>query len=349
MADPVRLKARVLAGLSRDDRRRLAGMGGFVVFLHLFGAGMLLPATSGGSGLGAGIGVTAYVLGMRHAFDADHIVAIDNTTRKLLGDGRRPLSAGFWFSLGHSTVVLVLCVVLGFGSRAVADSVADGSSLLHGVTATGGALVSAGFLLFIGVLNARAFTGLLRLARQARDGSHDEAELERQLRSRGLVARLLGRLSGSVGREWHLYPIGLLFGLGFDTATEVSLLVLSGSVAPAVPWYAFLALPVLFAAGMSAFDAADGVVMTAVYEWALLGPVRRIRYNLLVTGISVATAVLAAGIGLAGLLGVASGPPAWLREIGAGYAGFGIVALFLSAWLVGALVWRAGRRFGKAW
>jgi high-affinity nickel-transport protein len=335
------------------DRRRLAAMFGFIVFLHLLGFGLLLLVTRNGTvttaqGFGIGLGLTAYVLGMRHAFDADHIVAIDNTTRKLLGDGRRPVSVGFWFSLGHSTVVLLLCLALGLGIRAIAGGVVDESSTLHRATGVWGSLISGLFLLLIGILNARAFAGIFKIARRARRGDFDGAELDHQLQTRGFLARILAKLTKSVRKEWHMHPIGLLFGLGFDTATEVSLLVLSSSAAAFdLPWYAYLALPVLFAAGMSLLDTIDGAFMMAAYEWALLSPARRIYYNLVITGISVATAVIVGGAGLARLLGqelgITSGPLGWVGEIDFEYVGYGIVALFVATWIISAVVWRVGR------
>ncbi|WP_233223449.1 HoxN/HupN/NixA family nickel/cobalt transporter [Amycolatopsis sp. CA-128772] len=351
--DITRMRRSALMAVVSRDRRRLAAMFGFILFLHLLGFGLMLLVARGGPvnaahGFGVGVGLTAYVLGMRHAFDADHIVAIDNTTRKLLGEGRRPVSVGFWFSLGHSTVVLLLCLALGLGVRAIAGGVVDESSSLHQATGIWGSLVSGLFLLLIGILNARAFAGIFKVARRARNGDYDSDELDHQLRSRGFLARILGKLTKSVRKEWHMHPIGLLFGLGFDTATEISLLILSSSAAAFdLPWYAYLALPFLFAAGMSLLDTIDGTVMMAAYEWALLSPARRIYYNLVITGISVATALIVGGVGLGRLLGeqlgVTSGPLAWAGQIDFEYVGYGIVALFLTTWIVSAAVWRFGR------
>ncbi|MGW6445176.1 HoxN/HupN/NixA family nickel/cobalt transporter [Lentzea sp. NPDC055074] len=327
-------------------------MAAFVVLLHILGVGLLLLVVSGGAGaaqgFGFGLGVTAYVLGMRHAFDADHIVAIDNTTRKLLADGKRPLAVGFWFSLGHSSVVFVLCLALGLGIKALADDVTNESSGLHHATGLWGTLISGLFLVVIGLLNARAFAGALKVARDVRKGRFDEAEFERLLESRGVIARILAKLTKTVRKDWHMYPIGFLFGLGFDTATEVSLLVLSSSAAAFdLPWYAFLALPLLFAAGMSLLDSADGVFMSAAYDWALLSPARRIYYNLIVTGLSVGMAFLVGGAGLIGLLveefGISSGVLGWFAGLDLEHIGYAAVGLFIVTWAVSAIVWRVFR------
>jgi len=343
----------------RRDRTRLGWMALFVAVLHVVGWGLVVlvvaprygNATAGGFGIG--LGVTAYVLGMRHAFDVDHIAAIDNTARKLIGDGRRPLAVGFWFSLGHSSVVFGLCLLIGLGVRALAAQVTDSSSQLQQITSLVGTLVSGCFLLLIGLINSRALLGVGRAFRRLRQGDHDEAELEAQLNSRGFIARILGRVTSSVRADWHMYPVGLLFGLGFDTATEVSLLVLSGSAAALqLPWYAVLTLPVLFAAGMSLLDTVDGVLISATYEWATTNPVRRVFYNLVVTGLSVAVAMVIGLIELLGLLGdklsARSGPLAWAASINLDGVGYVVVALFLVTWLAGILTWKLGK-FEHRW
>jgi high-affinity nickel-transport protein len=285
---------------------------------------------------------------MRHAFDVDHIVAIDNTARKLIGDGRRPLGVGFWFSLGHSTVVFVLCLLLGVGVRAIAGDVLNEASTLHETTTIVGAAVSGIFLILIGAVNARSFFGITRVAKQIRQGSFDAEELERHLGSRGFIARILRKLTKAVSKDWHMYPVGLLFGLGFDTATEISLLVLSsGAAAFNLPWYAVLTLPLLFAAGMSLLDSADGLFMSAAYEWAFLSPARRIYYNLVITGLSVAIALIVGLIGLSSMfasqLDITSGPLAWAANLDLDNVGYGMVALFVLTWVVSAIVWKVGK------
>ncbi|MGP4019345.1 HoxN/HupN/NixA family nickel/cobalt transporter [Saccharopolyspora sp. 5N708] len=327
---------------------------GFIVLLHVLGWGVLIGIVVphqyavGGQIFGVGLGVTAYVLGMRHAFDADHIAAIDNTTRKLMADRRRPLSVGFWFSLGHSSVVFVLCLLLSLGIRALASQVENDGSGLQQITGLIGTLVSGVFLVLIALLNLVVLVGIVRVFRRMRRGEWDEAELERHLDNRGLINRILGRVARAVTKPWHMYPVGFLFGLGFDTATEISLLVLAGGAAAfSLPWYAILCLPVLFAAGMSLLDAFDGVFMSYAYGWALANPVRKIYYNIVVTALSIAVAVIIGGIELIGLLaeklGIESGPLAWIASIELDYVGFGIVGLFVVTWAIALATWRWGR------
>lgn len=295
-----------------------------------------------------GIGVTAYTLGMRHAFDADHIAAIDNTTRKLMREGRRPLSVGFWFSLGHSSVVFALAFLLSLGVKAVAGPVRDDDSQLHAVTGLIGTTVSGTFLYVIAAINAVVLAGIWKVFRRMRSGRYDEAALEEQLNNRGFMNRLLGRVMRSITKPWQMYPLGLLFGLGFDTATEVALLVLAGSgAASGLPWYAILCLPVLFAAGMSLLDTIDGTFMNFAYGWAFSKPVRKVYYNLTITGLSVAVALLIGTVELLGLLAdelSLHGPFwDWIAGLDLNTLGFAIVGLFLATWIVALLVWRIGR------
>jgi high-affinity nickel-transport protein len=345
--------------LSRREWRSLAGMGAVVVGLHLFGwitlVAVVAPAhyvlghgAAGHHVFGIGLGVTAYSLGMRHAFDADHIAAIDNTTRKLMTDGRRPLSVGFWFSLGHSSVVMALCLLLAAGVRSLAGQVEHDSSALQQVTGLVGTAVSGTFLLLIGVINLGVLRRIVGVWRGMRTGEYDEATLEQQLDNRGLLNRVLGRFTRAVRKPWHMYLVGLLFGLGFDTATEVSLLVLAGGAAAfALPWYAILTLPVLFAAGMSLLDTIDGSFMNFAYGWAFSQPVRKVYYNLTVTGLSVAVALIIGGIELCSILvnrmHIRSGPLAVIGSLDLNTVGYAIVGLFALTWVIAGLVWRFGR------
>ncbi len=295
--------------------------------LHVFGWGVLVfgvapqHITLGSAGVfGVGLGVTAYLLGVRHAFDADHIAVIDNTTRKLVGERTRSLSAGFWFSLGHSSVVFGLAFLLAIGVRAVVGPVQDEGSPLLQTLGLVGSLVAGTFLILIGLTNLFAAVGIAKVFRRMRSGDFDEAELERQLEQRGFLARLFGKVMRRVSKPWHLYPVGLLMGLGFDTATQVALLVLAaGTAAFTLPWYAILVLPVLFAAGMSLFDALDGIFMSRAYGWAFLKPIRKVYYNLTVTVLSVVVALVIGVIVLAGLvadrLGIDSGPLAAIGSL----------------------------------
>ncbi|WP_460834035.1 Nickel transporter NicT [Nocardioides hungaricus] len=344
--------SRPKAGFDRGEKRSIATMASFVFLLHVVGWGVLLVLVVpeqyqlGSTGvLGVGVGVTAYLLGARHAFDADHIASIDNTTRKLVGEGTPAVSTGFWFSLGHSTVVFVASLLLAVGVRGVADVMQDEQSQTGNTLAVIGSLVAGAFLLFIGIANLAAVNGILKVLRAMRDGEYDEEELERHLHNRGLIARLLDRVTRRVSRPWQLYPVGLLMGLGFDTATQVALLVLAaGSAAFALPWYAILTMPVLFAAGMSLFDTIDGVVMTRAYGWAFLTPVRKVFYNLTVTVLSVSVALGIGSLVLVGLLveqfDFSEGPLAWLAGLNLDYVGFAMVVIFLLAWATALVAWR---------
>jgi len=329
-------------------------MAGFVALLHVVGWFTLLAIVApqhhqvGGAAFGAGMGVTAYTLGMRHAFDADHIAAIDNTTRKLMGRRERPLSVGFWFSLGHSSVVFGLCVLLSLGVRALAGQVTDSTSTLQTTTGLIGTLVSGVFLMLIAVINLFVLRGIVGVFRRMRRGEYDEAELEEQLNKRGFMNRLLGRLTRAVDKPWHMYPIGLLFGLGFDTATEVSLLVLAGGASAFdLPWYAILTLPVLFAAGMSLLDTIDGSFMNFAYDWAFSKPVRKVYYNITITGLSIAVALIIGGIELVSVLsdrlGWKGGLIGWIGGLDLNNVGFVIVGLFAATWAVALLIWRYAR------
>jgi len=344
-------------GLVRTERRSIGGMATAIIALHVVGWGLLFVVASqqlelGASGVfGIGLGVTAYTLGMRHAFDVDHIAAVDNVSRKLLADNPdqgRPLSVGFWFSLGHSSVVFGLCLLLSLGVRALGGQVTDESSPLQQTTGVIGTGVSGVFLLAIGLINAAVLIGILQVARNMRAGLYDESELERQLQNRGLLNRLLGRFTRSVRKPRHMYPVGLLLGLGFDTASEVSLLVLAaGAAAFNLPWYALLVLPILFTAGMSLFDSIDGAFMGLAYDWAFLRPVRKVYYNLTVTGLSVVVALVIGSIEIVGLLGeklgVTTGPVAWVSTIDLSQVGYAIVVLFAVTWTVSVAIWHFGR------
>jgi len=340
--------------LDGGQRRVLLLMGLVVAGLHVIGFVTLIALVAphryrvGTAGaFTVGIGITAYTLGLRHAFDADHISAIDNTTRKLMAEGKRPLSVGFWFSLGHSTIVFGLALVFALGIRALTGPIRDGGSTLHSVTNLVGTGVSGGFLYVIAALNLGVLLGILRVCREMRAGAFDEAELERRLNSRGLMNRVYGRFTRMVGRSWHMYPLGMLFGLGFDTATEVALLFLAAGAAGAgLPFYAILCLPILFAAGMSLLDTIDGSFMNFAYGWAFSRPARKVFYNLTITGLSVAIAWI---VGTTELLSLAAGELRlqggfWdaVSALNINTLGYVIVGLFIGTWAIALLVWRFG-------
>jgi high-affinity nickel-transport protein len=297
---------------------------------------------------GLGAGALAYTLGMRHAFDADHIAAIDNTTRKLVHEGQRPLGVGFFFSLGHSTIVLLVAVMLNFGIRGLNLQVSQGTSGLHAATGVIGTSISGTFLYLIALLNFFVLISIARVYRQMRSGSYDEHELERQLQQRGVMNRVLGGYARRVDASWKMYPVGVLFGLGFDTATEVGLLVLAGSaVAGGLPFYAVVSLPILFAAGMCLFDTLDGCFMNFAYDWAFSNPVRKVFYNLTITGLSVAVAFFIGSVEILGLIGQEANlnSPFWafVRDFNINTAGYAIVGLFVLIWTIALLYWRLAR------
>lgn len=333
---------RVTDGRS-GDRTALVSVAAAVVGLNVVGWTLLIGVVApqqlslGDSRvLGIGVGVTAFLLGARHAFDADHIAIIDNTTRKLVGDGTRSVSTGFWFALGHSSVVFVLSLLIAVGARAIAGPVQDdGSSLQHSLGIVG-SLAAGTFLIAIGLMNVSALAGIVHVYRHLKAGTFDEDGLHHHLHNRGLLARLFKRTVSKVTKPWHLYPVGLLMGLGFDTATQVALLVLAGGTAAhALPWYAVLVLPILFTAGMTFFDTLDGLFMTRAYRWAVLDPAHKLFYNFSVTALSVAVALSIGTIVLLQLVADELDPSAlgWVAGLDLNYVGFALVGVFAAVWL----------------
>jgi high-affinity nickel-transport protein len=341
--------------LTSAEWRRVVLLASVVLGLHAVGFFLLFVVVAprgyelGATGVfGVGLGITAYTLGLRHAFDADHIGAIDNTTRKLMAEGQRPLSVGFWFSLGHSTIVFALGVLVVIGVRGLSGAVEDEGSGLQQATGLIGPLVSGTFLLVIGLLNLVILVSIAGIFRRMRRGDFDEAELEAELDRRGLMTRFYARATRAVRKPWHMYPLGCLFGLGFDTATEVALLVLAGAgAAGGLPFYAILCLPVLFAAGMTLFDTLDGMFMNFAYGWAFSRPIRKIFYNLAITGLSVAVALLIGGIELLAVLADELSLTGGLWDVVTGIdlnlIGYLVVALFVLTWAIAVTVWRVGR------
>src|SRR6266568_2239194 len=330
MADRSGRLATVGAALTRAEWKRMGGMTAVVIGLHAAGWGLLALAVAGryhvsrGSAFGVGTGVLAYTL------------------------GRRPLSVGFFFSLGHSSVVFVLAICLNFGIRALNAQVRDRGSVLHGVTSVVGTAVSGTFLYLIAALNVVILAGIVKVFREMRSGWFSDAELEEQLAKRGLMNRLLGPLNKRVDQPWKMYPIGLLFGLGFDTATEVAFLVLAGTAATSgLPLIAVLSLPFLFAAGMSLFDTADGCFMNFAYDWAFARPVRKVYYNLIITGLSVFVAFFIGTVEILGLVGqqahLTGAFWAFLAGFNINRAGFVIAGVFVITWLAALAVWRLGQ------
>jgi high-affinity nickel-transport protein len=323
-----------------------------ILLLHVAGITLLLTggvASHGAGVLGIGLGVTAYTLGMRHAFDADHIAAIDNTTRKLMNEGQRPVSVGFWFSLGHSSVVFALTLLLAAGVRALAGPLRDDGSVLHTVTGLIGTTVSGVFLYVIAAVNIAFLVATVKLLRRTRSGDVDASELDEHLSNQGVLIRLFRPLTRAVRRPWQMYPVGVLFGFGFDTATEIGLLVLAATTAAAgVPWWALLSLPLLFTAGMSLLDTADGAFMRAAYGWAFASPERKLHYNLWVTVLSVTVAVLVGSAELVSLaanrLHLVGGLWNWVEHLNLNLIGFGVVGVFVLVWGAAITTWRFRHR-----
>lgn len=334
------------------EKRHLLMMVIVVVSLHLMGWGTfafaVLPGSyqvAGSQVFGVGLALTAYSLGVRHAFDADHIAAIDNTTRKLIENGNsRPLSVGFWFALGHSSVVVAAVALLAGGLNVLAAQISDAESVLLQGAGLWGAVISGCFLLLLGSVNLVAFNGLWRSLADYRKGRFTEGQLDAQLRSRGVLNRILRPIASQINRPAKMYPVGLLFGLGFDTATTIGLFVVAGSAALALPWYVVLVLPVLFAAGMVLFDTLDGLLMQRAYEWAFERPLRRIYYNLAVTSISVFVAFFVASVALIGAvsenLQITGGPLGWVAGIDLGNFGLIVVGVFLLLWAAAFAYWK---------
>jgi high-affinity nickel-transport protein len=345
----MRLAPQPVRSLTGSQWRTLAWMTVAVLGLHAVGFFLLIalaaPHHPGAQGaLAAGTGMTAYTLGLRHAFDADHIAAIDNTTRKLMAEGRRPMSVGFFFSLGHSTIVFMLALLFAVGIKTLGGQVHNPTSQLHTATGWIGTGVSGTFLYVIAAVNLAVLLGIIRVFQEMRGGRYDEAALERELAARGTMNRVLGRLTRFISRPWHMYPLGLLFGLGFDTASEVALLFLAAGAAGAgLSFYAIICLPVLFAAGMSLLDTIDGSFMNFAYGWALSKPVRKVFYNIVITGLSVAVALLIGTIELAGLLAHKLGAQgafwSWVQNLNLNVLGFVVVGMFVLTWLIAVAVW----------
>ena len=360
-------KLRQVLKFEREELPRLFGVLGTVVFLHILGWGLFAHFNSDpqyhqitdGSGalIYAGAGALAYGFGLRHAFDADHIVAIDDTTRIMLAKGKKPLGVGLFFSLGHSTVVLALSVGIAFAATKT-------SIFKDAFSSTGGTIgtsVSGFFLYLVGILNLVIMVGVVKAWKQAKSGKYSHEHLEQLLNDRSIMRRIFkGRFKKGFDHSYQLYPIGVLFGLGFDTATEVGLLALSataaaGTVGGVLPPLAIIALPIIFAAGMSMMDALDGIFMTKAYSWAFTSPLRKIYYNLTTTGLSVFVAL---GIGTLQWISVASDnfglaetePFKTITAIDLSSIGYFIVVSFVLAFAVSILIWKIGKyeeRFGS--
>ena len=342
---------RALSIFTPGEWARLGGLYGFITFLHILGWGLYVYYAARYPTL-VGLGVVAYLFGLRHAFDADHIAAVDDTVRYMLQKGKQPLGIGFFFSLGHSSIVLGLAMAIAFSATAVKQHLPQ----LQNMGGVIGASVSGVFLWIIGILNLLVLLDILKVWGQAKTGKHSHSHLEELLSQRGFMNRLFGgRLQKVINHSWQMYPLGLLFGLGFDTASEVGLLAITaGASAGDLPLPAVLSLPVLFAAGMTIMDTTDGVLMVKAYNWAFLNPVRKIYYNITTTGLSVAVALVIGSIELLqvmiGVLDLRGPVFDYIKDLDFGVLGYVIVALFLISWGVSVGIWkwyRIEERYGS--
>jgi nickel/cobalt transporter (NiCoT) family protein len=341
--------------LSPGDWRRVWGMFAVIALLNVVGftTFVLFVVPAHYKGLGIGVALTAYTLGLRHAFDADHISAIDNTTRKLMNDrldvegARRPLSVGYYFSLGHSTIVIAIGAGIVIAEKTVYGAVSNNSSGLEQFGGVFGTIVSATFLYLIAALNIVILAGIVKIWRSMRRGTYDEAELERQLQNRGFMNRFFGKWMKSITKEWQMYPVGVVFGMGFDTATEVALLASTALLATeSLPWYCIMCLPILFTAGMSLMDTLDGIFMNGAYGWAFFNPVRKVYYNLAITGLSIAICFIIGTIEVLGLLPMELHMQGsfwnFMENFNINTAGFVIVGMF---WKFGKVEEKWGARY----
>jgi nickel/cobalt transporter (NiCoT) family protein len=349
----------IRSAMSSAEWGRLVAMFGFILAINAVGWGIfvlyVLPhhfdykGEGGSAGLGVGIGVaiTAWFLGFRHAFDADHISCIDNTTRKLMADGKRPLGTGFFFSFGHSTVIVAVGVGITFAARAVFGAVVNPDSAYETAGGAIGTVLSASFLYLIALLNLIVLAGIVKVFREMRSGTYNEEQLEAQLQARGFMYRFFGRFMRSINHTWQLYFVGLVFGIGFDTTTEVLLLAATTYAAlQGLPYFAVLALPFLFSGGMMLFDTMDGVFMNYAYGWAFARPVRKVYYNLVITALSIGAAFI---IGTIEILGVFTSEvhlhgAFWnlMANFNINLAGFCIAGLFVVIWAAALIYWRVG-------
>ena len=331
-------------GFSRSEKVKVAVLFGVIIGVTLFGFVASFEIGRVAFVL-AGLGLVSYILGLRHAVDADHIAAIDNTTRKLLQEKKRPLTVGTWFSLGHSTVVVGFIMAFVIAARAIGSSVptleADGNII--------GTLVSGGFLWIIGLVNVVIVVGIYQIFKKMKEGELDQSQLDDLMDKRGFMNRYFHRLFKIVNQPWQIYPIGVLFGLGFDTATEVALIAISVGVGVSanVPLYYILVLPLMFTCGMVLIDTTDGVVMRMAYGWAFLNPLRKVYYNLTVTIISVMVAWMIGSVELLQVLSselnLGGGFWVWLNGLDFETLGYAIVAIFIASWGISMLYWKVSR------
>jgi high-affinity nickel-transport protein len=343
---------RLATGFDRGERMRLAACYGTIALIHVVGWGALLTYGVGHPAF-IGLGGLAYTFGLRHAFDADHISAIDNTTRKLLQQKQKPVSVGFWFSLGHCTVVLLIALALGFAAHAFVNSVITDGGQLKNVGGLVGTSVSGFFLVMIGIVNLLVLLDIVRVYRKMRLGEYDRTSLHEELITGGFMTRVFGRLFRVVTKSWHMYPIGFLFGLGFDTTSEIAFLAIAaGTASQGIPFVAVVSLPLIFAAGMTLMDTTDGAFMAKAYTWAFSNPIRKVFYNLTITGLSVFVALFVGGVELLQILAQVANLNGgfWSLVTGLNFAnmGFFIVAAFVGTWVAAFTIFKV-RKVDERW
>lgn len=338
---------------ARREKMSLAAMFGAIALLHVLGWGLFLFYGNKFGPAYAGAGSLAYVFGLRHAFDADHISAVDDTTRYLMQRGKRPMGVGFFFSLGHSTVVFGLALAIAFAARGVQHHLPE----FEKIGGTVGATISGTFLLVIALLDFVILLGIIKVWKKTKRGEYNRDELEDLMTQRGFMNRILGsRWRRFISDSWHMYPIGFLFGLGFDTASEVGLLALTAAAATSgpksahagpLPILAVIALPLLFTAGMSLMDTTDGVFMAKAYDWAFRNPLRKVYYNMATVGLGV---FVASVVGTVEYLQVISTHVHWhgafwdwLDGLDFEILGYVIVATFLLVWIGSVVLYKARR------
>ena len=324
-------------------RNRIFGLYGFLVAANL--AAWLWALTAfHGYPLLLGTALLAYSFGLRHAVDADHIAAIDNVTRKLMQEGKRPIAVGFFFSLGHSTIVVLASIAVALTALAFQNEF----DAVHQIGGVIGTLVSAAFLLAIAVMNIVILFGVYRTFQRVKSGGrYVEEDLNTLLAGRGFLARLFRPLFSIIRQSWHMYPLGVLFGLGFDTATEIGLLGISAAEASkGLPIWSILVFPALFTAGMSLVDTTDSILMLGAYGWAFIKPIRKLFYNLTITAVSVVVALLVGGIEALGLVGdkLNFQGPFWdlIGELNNNFGtlGYVIIGIFAASWLLSSVIYR---------
>ena len=324
-------------------RGRIFGLFAFLIAANLVAWLWALSAFHGYPLL-LGTALLAYSLGLRHAVDADHIAAIDNVTRKLMQEGKRPIAVGFFFSLGHSSVVVLASIVVALSALAFQQKF----DAVHQIGGVIGTLVSAAFLLAIAAMNIVILVGVYRTFQRVKGGGrYVDEDMNALLAGRGFLARLFRPLFSLIRHSWHMYPLGLLFGLGFDTATEIGLLGISAAEASkGLPIWSILVFPALFTAGMSLVDTADSILMLGAYGWAFITPIRKLFYNLTITAVTVVVALLVGGIEALGLVGdkLNFRGPFWelIGELNGNFGtlGYVIIGIFAASWLVSSVIYR---------